>query len=239
MKFRRVSSIAVFASLLPAICGCGTSAIPSGSEGGSPAGSSTPQTSPAKDGSTSASSLTHPVSNTVAAWHFEWTAEGGYRYSASLALGKPEHIDADAIAPCTAESGTSAQILGTLTITNNTPNFPARPYVDFSSSQHLLFGAGEQCQGEGEGDNIGYQPDSDLQPGASSTNRVALVVPEYYSPEHPSGDTEALANYEITAETEVKTPGGEGAVPVAISGPDVTSLSPSDPSQFSLAALSR
>jgi hypothetical protein len=219
-----------------ATSGCGSSAPVQHSS----AAQQAPAT-PTTETTETPSSASHPPPATAATWHFTWTHEGGYRYSASLSLSRPEHVEASAIAPCTAEAQTAAQVLGSLTLTNDTPNFSGKPYLNFSPSQPILFGGSETCYGEGsEGDNIGYEPKNNLAPGASSISKVALVIPNYYSPEHPDGNVEMLDQTGLTAQTEVEINGSEGAVPVKITGPSVRSpgaTAPDEPSSLSLGPL--
>lgn len=215
-----------------AISGCGSSVSvnqPSTAQQTSPSAATEATTQPSTSATQTATQPTPPASAT---WHFTWTHSGGYRYSATLSLAPPEHVEANAVSPCKAEPQTAAQVLGTLVLTNDTSNFPGKPYLDFVSSS-VLFVGNEACYGEGEGGNIAYQPDHELAAGASSTNKVALVLPNYYSPEHPSGG--GLGNYQIDAQTLEEVNGGEGTEPVKISGPAVESAG--EISQFSLGPL--
>ncbi len=172
--------------------------------------------------------------------------EGGYRYSGSLALSVPEHIDDQVIAPCTAEGTTAAQIRGNVELKNETKGFSGQPILDLETSaaqagepNAIMFGGGS-CVPEGEGqDAVEYHSNDALAPGASVSFPVAWVVPSYYSPEHPSGDPSRLDGYKFKA-IVLKPEGSDiGAGPVQINGPDVESFGPETIQQFSLAAVAK
>jgi hypothetical protein len=182
----------------------------------------------------------------VATWHFIWSVEGGYRYSATLALSAPEHIEDQVIAPCTAEGTTAAQIRGNVELKNETKGFSGQPILDLETTaaqagepNAIMFGGGS-CEPEGEGqDAVEYRSNDALAPGASVSFQVAWIVPSYYSPEHPSGDPSRLDGYKFKA-IVLKPEGSDiGAGPVQVDGPGVESSGPETMQQFSLEAVGR
>jgi hypothetical protein len=229
------------ASLMLLAVGCGSSSPTVGQTSASLFTSTTGATT---DASTTSNELP-PTPAPVATWHFKWPVEGGYRYSGSLSLGSPEHIEENVIAPCSANSSTDAQVRGRVEIANETKGFSGQPILDLETqpqepSDKIYFGGDDGCQPEGEGgDGIEYNTDHALAPGIKDSFQVALVIPNYYSPEHPDGNPALLGEYKFKA-TAFKPEGSPlGAGPVHISGPDIESFGPNTVPQFSLGAVAR
>jgi hypothetical protein len=223
--------------------GCGSSSSSSGGQSASQA--MTTATTSYSEGSTSTQALPLPLPAPVAAWRFTWPVEGGYRYSATLALSAPEHINDQVIAPCAAEE-TAAQIRGKVELKNETKGFSGKPIIDLETTaaqagepNAIMFG-GSNCEPEGEGqDAVEYHSNEALKPGASVSFQVAWLVPSYYSPEHPNGDPSRLNGYSFKA-IVLKPEGSDlGTGPVKIRGPDVESFGPETMQQFSLGAVGR
>jgi hypothetical protein len=182
----------------------------------------------------------------IATWHFTWPVEGGYSYSGSLSLGAPEHINTSVIAPCTANGSTDAQIRGSVELTNDTKGFPGEPVLDFETQAlegvngRISFGGGSSCLPESEGgDGIEYSPGHTLAPGASDSFSIVMIIPGYYSPEHPNGDPGLLKGYQFTT-VAFKPEGSDlGAGPVKVTGPAIESFGPNTNPRFSLGAVGR
>jgi hypothetical protein len=241
----RLTSFASIAGLSAAfgLAGCGGSSPSSGGQSGAQAAATT---ATAGYGASSTSTPSPPpLPAPVATWHFTWPVEGGYRYSGTLALSAPEHINDQVIAPCTAEE-TSAQVRGMVELKNETKGFSGQPILDLETTaaqagepNAIMFG-GSNCEPEGEGqDAVEYHSNEALKPGASVSFQVAWVVPSYYSPEHPSGDPSRLDGYKFKAIVLKPEDSDIGAGPVQIKGPDVASFGPETVQQFSLGAVVR
>jgi hypothetical protein len=229
-------------SAVVGLTGCGSSSSPPSNQSGAQAAATTTSYS---ESSTSAQALP-PLPAPVATWHFTWPVEGGYRYGGTLALSAPEHMNDQVIAPCTAEGTTAAQIRGKVELKNETKDFSGQPIIDLETTaaqagepNAIMFGGGS-CEPEGEGpDAVEYHSNEALVPGASVNFQVAWVVPSYYSPEHPNGDSSRLVGYKFKA-IVLKPEGSDiGAGPVKINGPDVESFGPETMQQFSLAAVAK
>jgi hypothetical protein len=185
-------------------------------------------------------SVPPPAPKPVATWHFSWAVEGGYHYSGILSLGPPEHIQERDIAPCTADATTETQIIGEVTLRNETSGFPGEPILDFetqppneSELERISFGGGAECLGDSEGgDNVEYSPGHKLSPGEYAHFDIALVVPNYYSPEYPGGNPARLNEYKFTTVAAVA-----GAGPVQVTGPALETFGPNTNPRFSLAAV--
>jgi hypothetical protein len=241
----RLTSFAAMAglSVVVGLAGCGSSSSPSGDQSGTQAATTATTISSASSTSTQA---LPPLPAPVATWHFTWPVEGGYRYSGTLALSAPEHIDDQVIAPCTAEGSTAAQIRGNVELKNETKGFNGQPILDLETTaaqagelNAIMFG-GSNCEPKGEGpDAVEYHSNETLAPGGSVGFQVAWVVPSYYSPEHPAGDPSRLDGYKFKA-IVLKPEGSDiGAGPVQIHGPGVESFGPETVQQFSLGAVAR
>jgi hypothetical protein len=208
-----------------ALSGCGSSsAVPKQGLSDATPG---PTTSTAQISTTP----THPApsaSPPAAVWRFTWTMPGGYHYSAILTVGHPEHVQEAAITPCTANSTTDAQIRALVTETNDTKNFAGQPGLTFQD-----IGGGKvpvaqdgQCRelpGEGAETTISVSANGTIPSGTSITGPFVLVVPEYYSPEHPSGNTSRLAQFLFSVfgySPGTNGPGGLGT-DVHIAGPGI------------------
>jgi hypothetical protein len=241
----RLTPLVAIATLSAAVgmTGCGSSSSPSGDQ--SALQSATTATTSYSEGSTSTQVLPPPLSAPVATWRFTWPVEGGYRYSATLALSAPEHINDQVIAPCTAEE-TAAQVRGKVELKNETKGFNGQPIIDLETTaaqagepNAIMFG-GSNCEPEGEGqDAVEYHSNEALKSGASVGFGVAWIVPSYYSPEHPSGDPSRLDGYSFKA-IALKSEGSDlGTGPVQIHGPDIKSFGPETMQEFSLGAVGR
>lgn len=169
---------------------------------------------------------------------------GGYHYSAVLEVEHPEHIQEGVIAPCHANAASDAQIRATVTETNDTKGFPGQPGITFQD-----IGGGKvpvsqdgQCRelpGEGAETDISVNASENIAPDASFTGRFVLVLPEYYSPEHPTGDTSRLGQFIFSPFGYSPGTNGPGAVGtgVQIAGPDIQSFGPGTQSRFSLRGI--
>lgn len=239
---RVLTPLAPVVAALVGLTGCGGSSSASGKQSGLRVAASVPGISSPSSTSTPAMP---PLPAAVATWRFTWPVEGGYRYSGTLALSAPEHIDDQVIAPCTAESTTAAQIRGKVELKNETKGFNGQPILALETTaaqagepNAIMFSDNSNCVPEGEGqDAVRYHSNEALAPGASVSFQVAWVVSSYYSPEHPSGDPARLVGYKFKA-IALKPEGSDlGTGPVKIHGPDVESFGPETMQQFSLAAV--
>jgi hypothetical protein len=232
------------AAVVLGLAGCGGSSSPSVKQSDSHVAASAPVvSSPGSTSTPAMPSLPAPV----ATWHFTWPVEGGYRYSGTLALSAPEHIDNQVIAPCTAEGTITAQIRGKVELKNETKGFNGQPILDLETTaaqsgeaNAIMFSDNSNCEPEGEGqDAVRYHSNEALASGASVSFPVAWVVPSYYSPEHPAGDPSRLDGYKFKA-IALKPEGSDlGTGPVQIKGPGVESFGPETMQQFSLGAVVR
>ena len=73
--------------------------------------------------------------------------------------------------------------------------------------------------------------------GASVTGQFALVIPGYYSPDHPNGDVSSLSQYMV--EVTPYDPHGSNLNngPLTARGPDMQDAGPQGTPRFSLVAL--
>lgn len=232
----------VVLSAVVGLTGCGSSSSPSGNQSALQA--ATTATTSYSESEASSQALP-PMPSPVATWHFTWPVEGGYSYSGTLALGAPEHINDQVIAPCGAEE-TAAQIRGKVELKNETKGFSGQPIIDLETNDAeagepnaILFGGvGNNCEPEGEGkDAVTYGSNETLAPGASVNFPVVWIVPSYYSPEHPNGD---LSRLSYSFHALALKPGDSGlGGSVEIHGPDIKSFGPDSVQEFSLEAVGR
>ncbi len=179
----------------------------------------------------------------AAVWHFKWTQGGGYHYSAVLSVSKPEHIQDAVIAPCTANAASDTEIRAVVTETNETKNFPGQPGLVLHDvgPQKVPVAQENQCHEldeESSEGKISVVANENIPPGSSITGRFVLILPEYYSPEHPNGDTSLLKEYSFSPFGYSPNVNGLGSVGtgIQITGPSVESFGSGD-QRFSLAGL--
>jgi hypothetical protein len=239
-----LAALCVLLSTTSVVAGCGNSSSSASNPPASQAATTATTISSVSSASTPA---LPPLPAPVATWHFTWPVEGGYRYSGTLALSAPEHIEDQVIAPCTAEDTTAAQIRGKVELKNETKGFSGQPILDLETTaaragepNAIMFSDNSNCEPEGEGqDAVEYHSNDALAPGASVSFQVAWIVSTYYAQEHPSGDPSRLDGYKFKA-IVLKPEGSDiGAGPVQIDGPGVESFGPQTMQQFALGAVNR
>lgn len=223
-----LSPIPIVALAALMVAGCGGSSSPVNH-----AAASDPEQATAETPTTStATQELPPMPAPVATWHFTWSVEGGYSYSGSLSLGSPEHINETVISSCTANSATDIQVRGEVELTNDTKGFSSEPVINIESSSPVGQGATEfGGNGTCSTGDVVYSSGQPLASGASDRYPVALVIPDYYLPEHPNGDPASLSKrtFKAFAQTTSSTYAGQ----VAVSGPDVNN------SVFTLRAIAK
>jgi uncharacterized RDD family membrane protein YckC len=135
---------------------------------------------------------------------FTESAEGGYRYEVSVFLGDPSQVVqglqvASSLvgSACTVDRETDAVVPAQIRVVNATTGFTAKPAVRLAAqgaeieSYHT---AGPVC--ETEAGTVWIQG---VASGERAASYFALVVHDYYVPDHPSGDPSVLADITLSA----------------------------------------
>jgi hypothetical protein len=162
-----------------------------------------------------------------ASWHYVMRPHGGFVYSATLALQAPEHAVAADAAPCDVNSETDAQIQGTLTLVNETPDFTGRPGVTFELGGGLEYASSDGCQSSSDGTAPGgsFYATRPIASGDSISEKIVFIVPNVYTPDNPDGGPSAYKNVSF----QIVYYGGPGSnpvdddhVPTRMSGPSLS-----------------
>jgi uncharacterized RDD family membrane protein YckC len=136
---------------------------------------------------------------------FTESGEGGYTYTVSLNLGEPVafvegmHVAATGIvgSACDINDETDALIIAEVRVVNATTGFTAKPAVRFvaqGAEMENYYSAGAECQTE-----AGTVWNDGVASGEHTLAYFALIVHDYYVPDHPSGDPSALAKVGLSA----------------------------------------
>jgi hypothetical protein len=182
----------------------------------------------------------------VNSYTFSETEDGGYTFAGTIELGKPQPFetgitegDLTAGSACTVTPQTDAVIPGTISLTNTSSNFNAYAGVQISWTSSAISGievgysSGPQCNGESSS-SFGLQSNDALSPGGSVDADLFVIVPNYYSPSYPHGDSDLLSDVDLDLVEDVDNNTNTDITPSAISGPGASESNgyslPLDPS---------
>ncbi len=145
-------------------------------------------------------------------WNFTMTRAGGYVVNGAVSLGDPRHYQAGltngddtAGSGCTINPQGDAVIPLTIRLTNATTGFSTEAALSislgaqgldkgFSVTAEMHYTGGSECRGTVTGSpTVGLQSSQPLLPGRFVVGNGFLVIPDYYTPDHPDGDSAALA----------------------------------------------
>jgi hypothetical protein len=200
-------------------------------------------------GNTSLSTTTSTYTTTTVAplqaeqlndtYNFTETEVGGYTFSGWLSLGAPEVFqngitegNLTAGSACSINPQTDAVVPGFLTVNNTTQNFSAIGGVELQWSSGAIGGVevgytgGAQCEGEdsGGGSNSFGIESTDAEPdGQGASGDFFIVIPDYYSPANPHGNTSLLVGVDLDLINLVDSSHNLDIVPQTVSGPGSTS----------------
>jgi len=126
------------------------------------------------------------------------SVSGGYTYQATLTFQPPQHASGSAISQCTYNPTTDAELVGTLTVTNET-NFSGEPGVSIepNGSADVTSTNADSCDNSGTGYGFNETATSPLSQGQSFTNTIYVIIPNFYTPDHPNGDPASVRNQTI------------------------------------------
>jgi hypothetical protein len=207
-----LSGLGLVTALSFAACGSQNSASSTTSSTAKSVLATTPETT------TTSSAASPGGSNT---WQISMKVEGGYVFQATLALQGIAHAKTTDVGSCQELNlGTDAEVAGTLTLTNKTPGFSAEPGIN------LWFGTGTPdyavvdssgCEDANTNGAVFYAT-SPLRQGQSIHESIFLVIPDFYSPQFPDGDSAALSR---PLALTYQPPGSEtfGSATYTITGP--------------------
>ena len=175
-------------------------------------------------------------------WNFTMTRAGGYVVNGVVSLGDPGHYQAGltngedtAGSACTIDPQADAVIPLAIRLTNATSGFSTDVAVtvglDAQSDggglplmAEIHYTDGSQCFGQSSGSaQVELQSSQPLVPGGSTVGSGFLVIPGYYTPNYPTGDSTALADTDLAiAPTQdwTATDGGGESTQFTVSGVD-------------------
>ncbi len=237
---RSAALVALLALALVSIADCGSngSATTTSTGHGTQQAAQT-QTAATTSAAQTASQTAKPFAP-AATWHFAWTMPGGYRYTGTLSMSKPAHIESSVVAPCEAEPSRDAQVQATATLVNATRSYPGAPDLAFQLLGTASLAQNGQCSKlEGTEANIGVGTAEPIAPGSSVTSQFVLILANYYSPEHPNGETSSLGGYSFQTSAIDPHEGANSHGVEDVTGPATTSFGPNTMTRFSLAPLAR
>jgi len=171
---------------------------------------------PASTSSQSTTTTTTTPSTFTNTWSFSATGSNNYTESGTIAIGQVERFqqgltngNATAGSACTIDAQTDAVAPVMLTLTNTTPNFSmtgqysiGEPLTDQQPLEgELDFTSGSQCFGSSTGSNSAGVTCT-LGAGQTCTVFGFVILPNYYSPAFPSGDSSELASVALTVVAE-------------------------------------
>lgn len=181
-----------------------------------------------------------PPLNSVAVLHLR--SESGYTANAELRRGVLEHAAGQKRGSltlgtaCQVNPQTDAVVPFAVTLTNTTSSYSASPGVEIVAAApndalpHLMaepnYAEGPQCitfvprayhgdENTNGTDYLAVSAVSPLPPGGSVTTAGFFIVHGYYSPAHPSGDSQLLHGVELTFQPQS---GGEGFTVASATG---------------------
>lgn len=141
-------------------------------------------------------------------WSATALAPGGYSENVELETGAPEHFTdgmmngrATAGATCSINSETDAVVPAKLTVTNTSPgNFSSYPAIavgfgsDWSgAAAEVAYSDGPQCQTS----EFNVEWTESVSSGNSVGIDLYFVISNYYTPDHPDGDPQVLADAQV------------------------------------------
>ena len=180
-----------------------------------------------------------PAGQLINTYSFTETEAGGYTFSGSLSLGAPEVFrngitegNLTAGSACTINSQTDAVIPGVLTVDNTTQSFSAIGGAEFQWNSGAIGGVeigytdGAQCEGENSGgssNSFGIESTDPEPDGEGATGDLFIVIPDYYSPADPNGDSSLLVNVDLQLVDLVDSTHNLDIAPQTVSGPGSSS----------------
>jgi len=176
------------------MAGCGASTV---SVTSPPAAASTEPTTQQTTQTQATTVATTPASSAVSTWMIRMTPSGGYVIGATIALDAPQHFSATDLPQCQGDPQTDAEIPGTLTVTDETRNFPDEPGIEIHSLTGATIADSSNCIAIGNLPGIAFTATSPQSYGQSISEKIWVVVPNYYNPNHPNGNTALLANVQL------------------------------------------
>jgi hypothetical protein len=165
-------------------------------------------------------------------WTMDITFGSGYTGGIQITAGPIEHANQTDVGVCpNVNPSTDAEIPMTIMYTNTTPNFSSNSGVSMGTPDNFDGGIVDSggCEGGQQTAGATETPDSPLQSGRSFTYSVFVWVPNYYTPQTPSGDPSELDGI-VTLGTSM----GVRNETYATTGPDGE---PKDASSLNLSAL--
>jgi hypothetical protein len=220
---RRVAGLLGAATCLAlAGCGAGGAATATSIPAAAPPEPTTQQTTQTP----TTTAATTPASSAVSTWKVRITPPGGYIYGATIALGAPQHFSSSDVPQCSqGDPQTDAEISGTLTLTNDTPNFPGQPGIDIEVVADPLPNAviadpNDCLPISGNIPAIAFLANGQVPQGQPISEHIWVVVPNYFSPNDPNGNPSLLTNV-LLQSFYYGANGTDSSVHVTVSGPNV------------------
>ena len=225
-------------------------ALSTSSSSSSSSSPTTTTTYPSLTTDTSTTTTTPPPATFNKSWTTTAESNNGYAMTAELQVGDPAPFtnsssitngDATAGSSCSVTATTDAVIPFELTLTNTTSGtFDDQPSIAYGGIGSLSsydsngnqvdtgtqleaepqFAEGPQCESDGQ--SLSVKTTNSMSPGSTSTTYGFFIIPNYYSPSHPSGDSSLLTDSILTVSPTQSISSSSGT---AVSSFDVKNVS--------------
>jgi hypothetical protein len=166
---------------------------------------------------------------------FTETEPGGYTFDGTVDLGTPEAFtegitqgSLTAGSACTINPGADAIVPGFLSLTNETSGFSATPAVTVGwsgtgwggsiSEIEAGFSDGPVC----ETNDLEVQSTNPVSEGGGFNIRFFVIIPNYYTPDDPQGDTALLSQAQLSLSPCLDPSTDNTITPTSMNGPGVS-----------------
>ncbi|HEY5197063.1 MAG TPA: hypothetical protein VIJ51_08555 [Solirubrobacteraceae bacterium] len=163
-----------------------------------------------------------PAAPSGASYAVNMAIAGGYAARATLVFGHVQHVVPGDVPGCSVNPASDAEVPGTLTVTNLTPNFPLSPGIELSyDSETLTDSSGSACS-----EYLYFRATGPLSFDQSIHEGIWIIFPNYYTPNTPQGSPASYAAEKIGLSYADQTADSDGPgtqATVTVTGPGVTS----------------
>lgn len=195
---------------------------------------SEPDVTPDDAASPTPESPAGPLNNT---YNFTESETGGYTFQGTLSFGAPEQFqsgitqgDLTAGSACNINAQTDAVIPALLSETNTSSGFNAIVGTELAWDSSAIDGIeigykdGPQCEGQSDGESrLNVETTSPSATGSGFSANMFIVVPNYYSPQYPSGNAALLTGVYLQLVEYANSDSNVDIIPQTVSGPGATS----------------